>query len=270
MLARASSAPRSVERLRERRRSRRRSSRVVFLILLLLLLIGVVYGLRQGAVRISHIQTSGTDSDLTHYATNAMQGMYLWLIPRDSFFFVPEGHIRSAILADYPDLATVSIRHIGLKAVMITVTERTAVARWCGSTRSNLVELCYVFDPNGFIFALAATSTQTLNSFLLYSPLTSTTTEQIRATLANSAQLPATFDFARRISAFGTSVATIEINNGEVNDSLENGTRVTYLLGHEQQAITALVSAGENLNLSDGSLEYVDLRFDGKVYLKKK
>ena len=48
------------------------------------------------------------------------------------------------------------------------------------------------------------------------------------------------------------------------------GTRVTYVLGDEQNAFTALTSARDDLNLADGSLEYVDLRFDGKVYLKKK
>ncbi len=228
----------------------------------------VIYGLRQSSARISHIQIFGTSVDLTHYATEAMQGMYLGLVPRDSFFFIPEGHIRSAILADYPGFAAVSIVHTGLTGISITVTERTAVARWCGS-RLTLVTSCYAFDPNGFIFMPASTSTPTLNPFSLYAPLVGNTQEPLRATLADADTLPATFDFARRVGTFGSIVATIEIQNDEVNMYLKSGTRITYVLGHEQNAITALVSASSNLNLADGSLDYVDLRFDGKVYLKK-
>ncbi|MDO8566972.1 MAG: hypothetical protein Q7R58_02365, partial [bacterium] len=62
----------------------------------------------------------------------------------------------------------------------------------------------------------------------------------------------------------------IVIHDGEVDNNLASGTRITYVLGREQDAFTALVSARENFNLADGSVDYVDLRFDGKVYLKKK
>ncbi len=273
MLERASSVPRSAERLVERRRSRRRFGRIAFFILLLLLLGAMLYGLRQPSVRISHIQISGTDVNLAHYATEAMEGMYLGLVPRNSFFFVPERRIRSAILADYLGFATVSIVRTDLTGISITVTERTAVARWCGSTPSTSSSQaegqCYVFDPNGFIFEIAATSTQTLNSFSLYAPIAGNVQDPLRATLADADKLPAMFDFARRVDAFGSPVTTILIRNDEVDDYLSSGTRITYVLGNEQNAITALVSAEGNLNLSDGSLDYVDLRFDGKVYLKK-
>ena len=138
MFTRASSVQRSVERLGERRRSRRRSGRIACVILLLLLLSAVAYGLRQSAVRISSIRIIGTDVDLVHYATDAMRGSYLGLVPRDSFFFVQESLIRADILADHPEFAAVSIQHAGLTGIAITVIERTAVARWCGITRSDL------------------------------------------------------------------------------------------------------------------------------------
>ncbi|MDP1759930.1 MAG: hypothetical protein Q8L01_00440, partial [Candidatus Woesebacteria bacterium] len=66
------------------------------------------------------------------------------------------------------------------------------------------------------------------------------------------------------------SVTRVILRGDEVDDMLASGTRVTYVLGNEQNAFTSLVSARENLNLADGSIDYVDLRFDGKAYLKKK
>ncbi len=276
MLERASSVGRGSDRpvspkaasrggLSERRRRSRRRVRIAFFTLLLILLGAILYGLRQPEVRIRQVQTVGTTADLTSYAHEATRGWYLLgLIPRDSFFFVPERSIRRAILADHPEFAAISISYPSLTDIAIKVSERTAVARWC------LDANCYVFDPNGFVFAPAVSTTQTLNSFSLHLPLAASSSNPIRTTLPNANLFPSVFDFARRISTFGSPVTKIVMRDGEVDNYLASGTRITYLLGDEQNAITALVSAKTGLNLSNGSLDYVDLRFDGKVYLKKK
>ena len=78
------------------------------------------------------------------------------------------------------------------------------------------------------------------------------------------------FNFARQLDTLGSPVTKVVLRDDEVDDYLASGTRITYVLGHENIAFTALVSARGNMNLADGSLEYIDLRFDGKVYLKKK
>ena len=241
----------------------------------------VVYGLWQDAVRISHIDVFGADASFASYATNAMRGSYFGIIPRDSIFFFPESRIRADILADHPGIAAISIFRSGLTSISIKVNDRAPIARWCGlAPTAGVDEYCYIFDANGVLFAAAdATSTPTINSFKLYAPLEGTTLdsvtmnqlEPLRATLAHAELLPDVFDLARQLTTFGSSVATIVITSDEeVNDYLASGTRITYVLGHEQNAFTALVSARANMNLADGSVDYVDLRFDGKVYLKRK
>lgn len=271
MLGRTSSVERGSERLAERRRTRRHRGLFVFLLLLLLLLSATIYGIRQSAVRISHVEVFGADSSLSSYATNAMRGSYFGIIPRDSIFFFPESLIRSDILAEHADIAAVSIFRSGLTSISIKTNDRVSVARWCGlAPTAGVEEYCYVFDAGGYIFAAAASTTQTINSFALYAPLVGETLEPLRATIAQSEKLPHVFDFARQLLTLGSPVTHIIFRGDEVDDYLENGTRITYVLGREQDAFTALVSAQENMNLSDGSVDYVDLRFDGKVYLKKK
>ncbi|KKW43744.1 MAG: hypothetical protein UY97_C0008G0015 [Parcubacteria group bacterium GW2011_GWB1_57_6] len=293
MLGRASSAERSIERLAKRRRSRRRRVLFAFFVLCLVLLFATVYGLRQSAVRISHVEIfglsampahagqAGADASLSRYVTDAMHGWYWGIIPRDSIFFFPEDGIRSGILAAHRNIAAVSIFRNGFTGLSLKVDTRTPIARWCGSATPPQAgppeEQCYVFDASGFIYA-AASSTQTVNAFAVYAPLdparggppAASETEPLEATIADAEKLPAVFDFARELATLGSPTTRIAIHDGEVNDYLASGTRVTYVLGHEQDAFTALVSARENLNLSDGSLEYVDLRFDGKVYVKRK
>ena len=130
-------------------------------------------------------------------------------------------------------------------------------------------EYCYVFDSSGVIFSAVSTTTETINTFKLYAPLVDEALEPLRATILHTEKLPAVFDFARQLSTLGSPTDFVVIQGDEVSDVLENGTRITYVLGHEQDAFTALVSARDNFNLSDGSVDYVDLRFDGKVYVKR-
>lgn len=271
MLGRTPSAEQGSERLAERRRTRRRRGLVAFLILLLLLFTAAVYGLQQSAVRVSNVEILGADQSLAPYATSAMQGNYFGIIPRDSIFFFPEERIRADILADHSDIAAVSISRTSLTGISIKISIRTPVARWCGlAPTPDADEYCYVFDANGYIFEAAASTTQAVNSFMVYAPLVGGTEEPLRATIANSEALPHVFDLARQLGTLGSPVARVVIREDEVDDILASGTRITYVLGREQEAYTALVSAQPNLNLSDGSIDYVDLRFGGKVYLKKK
>ena len=270
------------DRLRARRRLRRRRILVSLLILFLLLLAGIVYELNQSAVRISNIVVYGADQSYADIASTAMWGSYLGIIPRNSTFFFPGRRIRSDIIALHPDIAAVSLFRNGFTGLSIKVNDRVAIARWCGASsetrsdlgnsglRSDLVSGCYVFDANGFIFAAAATTTNTINNFTLYAPLENQPLEPLRATVAHAEELPSIFDFARQLDTLGSPTAHIILRGDEVDDYLISGTRVTYVLGNEQNAFSALVSAHGNFNLANGSLEYVDLRFNGKVYLKKK
>ena len=294
MSVRLSSAERGSERLAERRRVRRRRLLIAFSILFFILCSALVYGLWRDSVRISRVVIYGADQSFSEVATAAMQGSYLGLAPRDSVFFVPESRIRSNIMAAHPDIAAVSIFRNGLTGLSIKVDYRVPVAQWCGaspdprrfdlnasSTRSNLVGSgadCYFFDASGFVFATTSTDStgspqaaQSVNSFTVYEPWASqaSPTSPIGSTLPNADKLPSAFDFARQLVSFGSPVTEIVFRDGEVDDYLESGTRITYVLGHESDAFTALASARTNLNLSDGSLDYVDMRFDGKVYLKK-
>lgn len=277
MSERASSGQHSSERLSARRRRNRRRALIALLVLLALISGGFIYLSWKPSFRIAEVKVYGQTSQsdygvsLSDTALAAMRGTYLGIVPRNSTFFYPASAIRHAILEAHPELAALSLFRNGFTGLTIKIDERTAVARWCGLLPTPGVdEYCYVFDPNGFVFGAYSSSTPTLNGFKLYVPLAGNTEEPLRSILADADRFPATFDFARRLGTMGAFVTSIVIKDGEVTDTLGSGTRVIYVLGDEQNAITALVSSGKNVNLADGSVDYVDLRFDGKVYLKKK
>lgn len=236
----------------------------------------LVYGLQQSSVRISRVVIYGADQSLAAIATGAMQGDYFGIIPRDSVFFVPESRIRGAIMAADQSIAAVSIFREGLSDLSVKVDYRVPIARWCGATPPSVASStepqnaaeCDVFDADGFVYASTTTDTP-LNDFVLYEPLEDGVTP-IGATLPRASQLPPAFDFARQLASFGSPVASIVVRDDEIDDYLASGTRITYVLGNEENAFTALASARADFNLADGSIEYVDLRFPGRVYLKKR
>lgn len=262
-------------RLAGRRRRLQRRGLIAFGIVLVILLGALIWVLWQSPVRIVHVQIFGADQSLAEIADTEMRGSYLGVIPRNSTLFFPADRIRADLLATHLEIAAVSLFRNGLTGLTIKIDNRIPVARWCGSDaekdlRSNLVASgCYLFDVKGYIFATAATTTQTINPFVVYESLENAN-RIIGVTLPNAQEFPSAFDFARQIGTFGGKVSSIVFTNGEVNQYLASGTRITYVMGNEQNAFTALVSAKSNLNLTDGSIEYVDLRFDGKVYVKKK
>ncbi len=257
-------------------------------VLAILLLGAAIWGLWQPGVRVSEITVVG-DTPLAgklvvDIAKQAIAGSYLYILPRNSIVFLPEHAMRTAILAAHPEIAAVGITGTSFHSAELTLHTRVAVASWCGLAPTlGVEEYCYLFDANGFVYAptsevgaptgsvgaAASTSDKTLNSFKLYAPLVGTTEEPLRATIAAADQIPSAFDFARQVSTLA-AVAAVVIRGDEVDDILASGTRLTYVLGAEQGAFAALTSSENNFNLTDGSLEYLDLRFPGKVYLKKK
>lgn len=277
----------SSSRLAQRRRKNHFRVLITLSVLFFIAICLAFYGLWQPAVRISNIVVYGADQSLADVARAAMQGNYLGVIPLDSTFFFPEERIRQDIIAAHSDIAAVSIFRDGLTSISIKVDYRTPVARWCGvppdasssdaslaavvmaTASSTSATSCYLFDASGFVYA-TTTSSASVNNFAVYESL-SQTGDPVGTVLPNAGMLPSAFDFARQLSAFGTTVVAVVFNdNNEVDDYLASGTRIMYVLGSEQDAYTALLSAKADTNLADGSIDYVDLRFPGKVYLKKK
>jgi len=278
MSGRVSSSPRSGERLRERRRKHRRNLLIVVGVLLLLLLGASVYGFWQPSVRIKRVEVFGSTLPLQPIVLETIAGSYLGIIPRDSIFFYPERDIRSRIIATYGAVATISFFNNGLDGLTLKVTSRVPIARWCPDELTEIVSSstpreeayaeCYLFDDRGLLFATSS-EVALVNPFLVHAPLDPTA--EIRGQiLPERERLPAAFNFARQLGSFGSSAISVAVATPEATITLKKGTRVTYVLGKEEEAYAALTSAKEKVNLNDGSIDYVDLRFSGKVYLKRK
>jgi cell division septal protein FtsQ len=241
-----------------------------------------LYGLWQGPFRIRTVTVYGADESLAHVATQAMRGTYFGLVPRDSTLFFPAADIYRAVNSEYPDVATVSLFRSGLTGLSMKVDYRVPIARWsditsldpvASSTEAVIGEVPeYVFDASGFIYATTSVGMELVNPFIIHEPLPdgARARDPIGVTLPRAEKFPAVFDFAREVATLGAPVREISFRADEVDLYLATSTRITYVLGNEESAFTALVSARGSLDLTDGSVAYIDLRFPGKVYVKRR
>jgi hypothetical protein len=107
----------------------------------------------------------------------------------------------------------------------------------------------------------------------VYDALASTTQPNVSPLgqdIAEANMIPNALDFVKEIKSLDVPIVTLVIRDDDEADLYaQSGTRITYVLGTEEASTVLAESAFPSLNLNDGSLEYVDLRFAGKVYFKK-
>jgi hypothetical protein len=126
---------------------------------------------------------------------------------------------------------------------------------------------CYDADTDGLIFAAAPSPAADV--LKVYGPLVSSTSMPIGEHISRAASIPDALEFVKEIKSLSVPVTALVLRNDEADLYAQSGTRITYVLGQEKSAVALAASTFPSLNINDGSLEYVDLRFDDKVYFKK-
>ncbi len=269
------SAPVRAKRLRERREEEKGRMRGIILAFGVFVFAVVIYGLWRPEVRIQSVEagTVANGSAIEALVFEAMEGSRYYVIPNNSFFFYPEQKIYSRILDAYPRISSLEISRNGFTGLTISAVDRDTAFLWCGLPTAETFTDCFETDENGFIFARAETVATTSSLLLVRGDInTASTTDSypLRGQVIGFESLPQILSFVQSLEAFGTPLTAVTIRGDEVDLFAESGTRITFVLGQEAQALKDARAALPTLNLMDGSIDYIDLRFDGKVYLKRK
>lgn len=249
---------------------------------------GVIYFAWRPGLRIQAVTASGPGSDISQQvALTEIGGTYLHILPRNSIFFYPQAKIRTAILDSVPEAAAVSLQRDSFSSIHVTTIPREESFIWCGTSIDTPEPSgCYDADAEGFIFKLdtpAASSTASSTAsgaqpnsahgeVRIFTSLDRDITNgqsPIRAHAASAKYLPNALKFVDAMRTLGAPVSALAIRGDEADLWLNGPTRITYVLGQEKEAADVAASALPTLKLTDGSIQYIDLRFPGKAYVKK-
>lgn len=278
-------APRKTQfggRVAERRRRMRQWLIGVGIALALIFVGAIAYVARLPALTVSSITVSGTQavsaSDVVTTAQAAMQGTWLFLVPKHNAFFYPAPTMRKNILAAYPRIALADIEARGLTGLAIAVTERQPHALWCLPAATSAAQAgqnsdCYLVDENGFIFDSASGFSG--NAYLSYE------THIASSSPIGQQALPA--DEFKKTDAFLTTLKNqlnlepqklVAVSDTEADVYLESGARIMYDRTQDLSVvfnnIKTAFSSGELSPDKLPTLEYADFRFGNKVYYKFK
>lgn len=225
------------------------------------------------SLRIEEVRVEGSHSEgISELARAELTGTHLFIVPRNSLFFIPESDIRKRILKEYPSVVAVSFKSNGLRGLTVVPVMRSSAFLWCGVTHEVHDATCYGTDAEGFVFAPYDGVEPVASSTLLlkvYGPLVDDAVVPIRAHVGYASALPHSLRLAKTFRALGANITELAFRNDEADFYTSGGTRITYVIGREKEAAQLAASVFPDIQLNDGSVEYVDLRFESKVYLRK-
>lgn len=258
--------------LKKRRKKTQKAFFVVFGILVLALIAAFFYVAWLPAFRINSVTANGPHAEEAKLlAQRTLEGTHAFVLPRNSLFFIPESEVRARILAEYPDIEAVSISAAGLNVLSITTLPRAEAFVWCGASPDVSDGQCYSANAEGLIFApvpLEVSSTsEALRIFAAIEGQQGAT--PVTARISYASRIPEALRFIKAIQMLGANVVSVSFRADEADLYTEAGTRITYVLGREQEAAGIAASVFPQLALNDGSVSYVDLRFSGKAYFKR-
>ncbi|HEY0979314.1 MAG TPA: cell division protein FtsQ/DivIB [Candidatus Paceibacterota bacterium] len=264
--------PEAKEPLKKRRKKAKKALAIVLLITVALLLALMTYLAWLPALRVSAVSADGPHAaEVEQIARQALYGTHAYVLPRNSLFFIPERDIRARVLEAFPDIEAVSIRPQGLTALSVSVVPRAEAYIWCGTARETPEESCYSANAAGLIFApLSPETASTSEALRVYAPIEGQQdASPVRAHIARGENIPEALRFVKAMQELGADVTALAFRGDEGDVYTVAGTRITYVLGREQEAAGIAASVFPQLSLNDGSVAYVDLRFSGKAYFKR-
>lgn len=266
--------------LKQRRKQKRRSFQYVLLALLGLIVGGIFFTLWQPMFRVTEVNAGGPGAETAvQVVKGELAGTYAYLIPRNSVFFLPEERMRASLIEAIPEASAVSLRRTSFSSLFVETTGRAELFIWCGSSIDAPLPdgSCYEADINGFIFRRAAdistsTSQTPREQVRVFGALNRENTPDgspVGAQLAFTGSMTDALKFVDAIRELGAPVSALAIRGDEADLWLGRPARITYVLGKEKDAAFLAASALPAINLADQTIQYIDLRFPGKAYIKR-
>ncbi|MFA6256882.1 MAG: hypothetical protein WCT29_01075 [Candidatus Paceibacterota bacterium] len=275
-------------RLTELKKRRRRAFLNRFLVYVVLF-VGVValsaYLSRLPGINIETIETEGNnivDSQvITSLVENEMAGKYLWLFPKTNVLFYPKDRIKEVLAQEERRLGEITLSVKNNRVLHIKVSEREPLYTWCGESlpiSGGESSKCFFLDKEGYIFDEAPYFSGDVY-FKFYGAKGVTVLKPTGSYFAQE-------NFAN-LTQFKEAVRELKLNpvalylkeDGDVELFLSSTVNPEPMILFRADANTEDLS--ENLAAALGTeplktkmekqypkLEYLDLRFDNKVYSK--
>lgn len=257
---------------------------LVILAILIFIFSGIVFGLRQPQIRINQIVVTGNESlDKNQIASTtemAILGNYFWMIPKDSILFYSKREIINSLLSSFTQIGKAKVSMESFHSILVSIEERSPHYSWCGlsvqaSENQRKNEKCYFMDEEGFVFAEAPVFSGDVY-IKFYGNLIGEGDNVIGKRFLDIKSFDQLDLFVYSIAEIKMApTKLVEKSDGDYELYLARGGKINFnLKDGVDKPILNLESAldtdplRKNMAEKRQALQYIDLRFDNKVFFK--
>ncbi len=281
--------------------ARRKRKRSLLLVALFVLIISTfVFASSKfsnlSAFSVSVIEVQGASQDIISVvraaALNELEGDYFRMFSRSNIVLYPRGAIRAAVADASPRIESVSVKHNGLTALVVTVKEKEPVALACtafpdfeDSSLSLPKEVdCSFVDEEGILFKAAPSISGTMyNRYYVPGLLTGTSTTKDRVGLraTSTSEFVALQQLYAGLRSKGFEVEGILFKDrGEYEAYIKSGARTTVVYFNNAKPLTARLSdlvlfwshavdAARAKGKPVPVYEYIDIRYGPNLFFRE-
>lgn len=246
-----------------------------------LLFLVVFYFLNAPVMAITGVKVDGAGYTsatlLESKVKDELQGKYGHLISRANSLFFPRQRIEDDITENFPAVESARVSRSDFHTLSIKITERKPFALWCAGEITAVPgesDKCFFFDKDGFIFTKASDPLPL--ALLTYSGALSKKDDPIGQRFLTADTLHSLSAFLEFLPALNLKPLFIVAgSSGEIEAHIEGNHKLLLRTGMSYDtALQNLESLFDDASLDwkekgiPATLEYIDLRFDNKVFYK--
>ncbi|MBP6879531.1 MAG: hypothetical protein KBF62_03515 [Candidatus Pacebacteria bacterium] len=276
--------------IRQARRKKFRRKMFFFFLFFVLIIVGFSVLSNSKIMRIENIEVSGAEvlnsEDIKNFVKEEMNSKFLYVFSKQNYIFFPMNKVESEIMKEFPRIGEVRGGKTNSSTVSFSVVEREEEYLWCGSSAVFGADLanveCYFVDSTGFIFAKAPL----FSGSIYFRFFSSIENEPLGSYVFNIEEFKKLVYFIDLVDGIGLDSTTLTLEGApdvEKNyviyfkkeyEGRSLPPKVIFKTDFDPEKIAnnleALFSLQEFLTKfeSESGIEYIDLRFDGKVYYK--
>lgn len=252
--------------------------RVVIALALLLLfalsLSGIHKATRHSSVTISVIDVQGGEtidaSEVEYRARELLKGTYFFLIPRSFAYLYPEEEIAEAVKR-IERVRDVSVRRDSPTAIEVRFTEYVPFALWCEELHASSTDTCLFLDREGYAFDNAPD----LSGASFVRLITEGKEMAVDTRVLPIEELLVYSEFMSALRGEGRLriYAITKTTEGDVYYHVSGGGDI-ILAGDKSiqdafDTLTSVLDSEAFAHIEPGNFEYIDLRFENKVFVKE-
>lgn len=275
-----------VERIKEEKRKKQKRKLSVIFILVFIFLTLLLLACRIPATLLKTITISGNESIqseiLSQKIYDTVAGNYLYIIPKKNIFLISKSKLEKELKKDFPKLDTVTIKKHPFSRISLVVSERVPEMLYCRTLSEGT---CFFINKQGILFEEAPHFSSPL--YFILSDQTKNTPVVLGESVFGEETLDKVKNLKRELDILGIS-ATSYIHQTDKEDVLtiahlsseKDYTNTPRIIFKSTQSVSNILSNltsalnSEKLKESRKNnfkdLDYIDLRFDEKVFYKLK